>query len=243
MHRYVPKHARKRRGLPRVAALSAVLALVVLAGLVFIVLRGLEAVEARPVSPAETTAVQARPVATTGAVTTAVLESTTLPSSTTTARLSTTTTIRVHPIPSPVRLVIPAIDVDAKLVPVGLLENGDMEVPSFGLAGWYDPGPVPGANGPAVVVAHVDTKKGPDVFFRLKELRPGDEIVICGEDGDAARFVVDAMEQQLKSDLPIERIWNDTWQPVIRLITCGGEFDRSSGHYLSNVIVYGHLAE
>ena len=139
--------------------------------------------------------------------------------------------------------MIPAINVDAEIVPVGLLENGDMEVPSFGLAGWYKLGPLPGANGPAVIVAHLDTKKGPAVFYGLRELQPGDEIVVYGREGDMARFVVDTTEQQLKTELPVERIWNDTWEPVIRLITCAGDFDRSAGHYLSNMIVYGHLVE
>ena len=56
-------------------------------------------------------------------------------------------------------------------------------------------------------------------------------------------FVVDFKEQQLKKELPVDRIWNNTSEPLIRLITCGGDFDRSSGHYLSNVIVYGHLVK
>jgi sortase (surface protein transpeptidase) len=116
-----------------------------------------------------------------------------------------------------------------------------MDVPPFGLAGWYRLGPAPGANGPAVIVAHVDTKKGPDVFYHLKDLKPGDEILVYDESGDAARFVVDSSELVLKSDLPTARIWVDSWQPLIRLITCGGKFDRSTGHYLSNTIVYGHL--
>jgi len=153
----------------------------------------------------------------------------------------TTTTIYVHPIPQPVRIVIPAIRVDAEVIPVGLLENGDMEVPPFGLAGWYKLGPSPGASGPAVIVAHVDSKKGPDVFYYLKELKPGDEIMVYGEDGDLAVFVVDYKEQELKTELPIDRIWNNTKEPVIRLITCTGEFNRKTGHYLSNLIVYGHL--
>jgi len=153
----------------------------------------------------------------------------------------TTTTIYVHPIPQPVRIVIPAIRVDAKVIPVGLLENGDMEVPPFGLAGWYKLGPAPGASGPAVIVAHVDSKKGPDVFYNLKELKPGDEIMVYGEDGDLAVFAMDSKEQELKTDLPVDRIWNNTKEPVIRLITCAGEFNRKTGHYLSNLIVYGHL--
>lgn len=164
-------------------------------------------------------------------------------STTSTAPTTTSTTVYVHAIPDPVRIVIPAIDVDAEVIHVGLREDGDMDVPPFGLAAWYKLGPAPGAGGPAVIVAHVDTKKGPDVFYDLKNLKPGDQILVYGKDGDRATFVVDYREQQLKSELPTDRIWNDTWEPVIRLITCGGDFDRSSGHYLSNVIVYGHLAK
>jgi hypothetical protein len=166
------------------------------------------------------------------------------PSTTTSASTSsttTTTTIYVHPVNDPVRIVIPSAKVDAALVPVGLLENGDMEVPPFGLVGWYSLGPAPGANGPAVIVGHVDTKSGPDMFYYLKDLKTGDEIDIYGRDGDVAVFVVDSSEQELKIELPTERIWNSTQEPVIRLITCTGSFDRSSGHYLSNLIVYGHL--
>ena len=118
-----------------------------------------------------------------------------------------------------------------------------MEVPPFGLAGWYELGPKPGAAGPSVIVAHVDSKKGPDVFFRLKDIKLGDEIVVYDQGGDVATFVADGKEQQLKTDLPTERIWNDTQAPVLRLITCGGQFDRSTGHYRSNVIVYAHLSD
>ena len=176
---------------------------------------------------------------TTSTVTTSAPTSTS--GSPTSTSSSTTTTVYVHAIPHPARIVIPTIDVDAPIVHVGLLESGDMEVPKFGLAGWYSLGPQPGAAGPAVIVAHVDSASGPDVFYRLKELEPGDEVLVYNEDGDVAAFVVDSREQQLKTALPTDRIWNDTWEPVIRLITCGGEFDRISRHYLSNVIVSGHL--
>lgn len=148
-----------------------------------------------------------------------------------------------HPIQEPVQVVIPAISVKAKLIPVGLLDDGAMETPPFGLAGWYKLGPVPGATGPAVIVAHVDTKNGPDVFYRLRELKPGDKVEVHGADGDVAVFSVDSQEEVLKKDLPTERIWNQTDQAVLRLITCGGEFDAASGHYLSNTIVYAHLEE
>jgi hypothetical protein len=141
----------------------------------------------------------------------------------------------------PERVSIPSIGVDAKLVPVGLKPDGSMQVPQFGLAAWYDRGPRPGEVGPAVIVAPVDSKKGPDVIYRLKELEPGDQVAVTYPGGLQATFSVDGREQIPKSELPVDRIWGSTPGPTLRLITCGGDFDRASGHYRSNVIVYASL--
>lgn len=155
---------------------------------------------------------------------------------------TTTSTAPVaHAIEAPSRIIIPVIGVDAKMVDVGLKPNGDMQVPRFGYAGWFKFGPLPGATGPAVIVGHVDTRTRQDVFYRLHELRPGDEFYVGNTRGDTAAFVVDYSESVLKTDLPTERIWEVTSQAVIRLITCGGDWDAATGHYLSNLIVYGHL--
>lgn len=140
--------------------------------------------------------------------------------------------------PLPVAVEIPAIGVEADVVPVGLDDGGSMEVPDFGFAGWYTEGPVPGAVGPAVIVAHVDSADGPDVFYGLAELRPGDAVHVHREDGSVASFVVEDLEQQPKDELPGERIWAASTEPRLTLITCGGVFDRSVGHYDDNVIAY-----
>ncbi len=154
----------------------------------------------------------------------------------------TTEVVYTHPIADPQRILIPAIGVDAEIIKVGLKANGsDMAVPPFGLAGWFDLGPVPGAIGAAVIVAHVDSKRGPDVFYHLGQLVPGDVITVIDADGDWAVFAVDSLEKVEKTLLPTERIWPHTLHPVIRLITCTGVFNRKTGHYLSNLIVYGHL--
>ncbi len=160
--------------------------------------------------------------------------------STTVAETPTTAAI-FHPINDPKRIVIPSIGVDASVVPVGLLANGSMETPRQGRVGWYSPGPVPGEQGPSVLIGHVDNTKGADVFYKLKWVEPGAEVFVYGEEGDPAVFVIDSLEQQPKSELPKDRIWEYSGSALIRLITCGGEFDRTSRHYLSNVIVYGHL--
>ena len=131
------------------------------------------------------------------------------------------------------------------MVKVGLRSDGSgsMEVPPYGLAAWYRGGQVPGGPGPAVIIGHVDSQSKPDVFNRLKDLKAGDQILVYDKNGDMATFVMDSNEMVLKSELPTERIWNLTTDPVIRLVTCGGKWDASRGHYESNLIVYGHLVK
>jgi Sortase domain len=138
----------------------------------------------------------------------------------------------------PVSIAIPAAGVDARVVPVGLRPDRTMEVPEVDLAGWYEPGPRPGDAGPAVIVGHVDSRKGPAVFFRLGELRRGDRIEVGQQGGGGRSFVVERVERRPKEALPAGRIWNRTREPVLRLITCGGSFDRSTGHYRDNIIVF-----
>jgi Sortase domain len=89
-----------------------------------------------------------------------------------------------------------------------------------------------------VLIGHVDTRTGPAVFYRLQRLHPGDEILIGQRDGSTTRFVVGRLERHPKTELPTGRIWTATSEPLLRLITCGGSFDRATGHYRDNLIVY-----
>lgn len=146
--------------------------------------------------------------------------------------------------PRPVRVEVPAIGVDAELVDLGLNPDGSMEVPDFGLGGWYAEGPKPGAPGPAVVAAHYDSAEGgPDVFHRLQELAPGDEVHVHRVDGSTATFTIERPEQHPKEELPGERIWKQSEEPLLRLVTCGGVFDQDSGSYEDNVIAYATHAQ
>jgi LPXTG-site transpeptidase (sortase) family protein len=149
----------------------------------------------------------------------------------------------VHPINDPARIVIPAIKVDAEMVHVGLKSAGAMDLPPYGLAAWYKLGPFPGAPGPSVIIGHVDSKKKADVFHDLKDLKAGDVILVFDKNGDVATFEADSSELVLKENLPVDRVWTNTTQSVLRLITCGGKWDESIGHYLSNLIVYAHLVK
>jgi sortase (surface protein transpeptidase) len=138
----------------------------------------------------------------------------------------------------PTRVLIPAIEVDAALVPLGLRPDRAMEVPAFGLAGWYARGPRPGHPGPAVLAAHVDSRVGPDVFFRLRDLVVGDLVHVIYDSGDRVTFVVTWSEQTPKEALPVASIWPLTGDRLLALITCGGTFDRDARSYRDNVVVY-----
>ncbi|HEX5620768.1 MAG TPA: class F sortase [Solirubrobacteraceae bacterium] len=139
----------------------------------------------------------------------------------------------------PVRVEIPSIGVDASIVPLGLNTDRTLQVPSdFGDAGWWTGGPRPGEPGAAIIAGHVDSYTGPAVFFRLGELGLGAEIVVVRRDGTRGRFRVVGREQYPKDEFPTERVYGRTSDPALRLITCSGTFDRSSGHYLDNTVVY-----
>jgi sortase (surface protein transpeptidase) len=140
--------------------------------------------------------------------------------------------------PGPSTLAIPSIGVRAPIVAVGRKANGAMQTPDPGKVGWYKPGPKPGDPGPAVLIGHVDTHTAPDVFYRLRDLRPGDEILIGRPDGTTTRFLVGRLERHPKNALPASRIWTKANRPLLRLITCTGSFDRAIGHYRDNLIVY-----
>jgi sortase (surface protein transpeptidase) len=138
----------------------------------------------------------------------------------------------------PMAITIPAIGLKAGIVRVGLAADGAMQLPKPDQVGWYDRGPWPGEPGPAVLVGHVDDRTGPAVFYRLRQLRPGDEILVGQRDGSTARFRVQRLERHPKDALPTRRIWAATSEPVLRLITCGGSFNHTTGHYRDNLIVY-----
>jgi sortase (surface protein transpeptidase) len=104
--------------------------------------------------------------------------------------------------------------------------------------GWYEPGAEPGEQGPAVVTGHVDSTSGPAVFYRLRELRRGNLIRIQRAGGSVVRFRVEGLERWPKAAFPTHRVFTKTHVSALRLVTCSGDFDASTGHYVDNTIVY-----
>jgi sortase (surface protein transpeptidase) len=139
----------------------------------------------------------------------------------------------------PVRVAIPAIGVVAPVTRLGLESDGTLEVPtSFTDAGWWSGGFRPGQTGPAVIVGHVDSADGPAVFANLRELTEGDVVHVFRADGSGIEFEIDRVEEHEKADFPTQGVYGETVFPELRLMTCGGDFDDSKGHYDRNVIVW-----
>ena len=142
----------------------------------------------------------------------------------------------------PVRLHIPTIGVDSTLIELGLQPDGTLEVPPGATpAGWFTGAPTPGEPGPAIVVGHVDWGGRPGVFVDLWRVTPDDEIIVHREDGSTATFRVTSVLQVSKRDFPTSTVYGDLDHAGLRLITCGGRFDRSTGSYEDNIIVLAEL--
>ncbi|MEW1910749.1 class F sortase [Kitasatospora sp. NPDC085895] len=147
------------------------------------------------------------------------------------------------PFSLPTRLRIPAIGVDAPVTGVGLDAAGGVQVPPVGdrnLAGWYRLGTAPGAAGNALLVGHVDTERGPAVFWALGSLHRGNTLDVLRADGSTARFAVDTVEVLPKAGFPADRVYRATARPEVRVVTCGGGYTRATG-YQGNVVVSAHL--
>jgi hypothetical protein len=150
------------------------------------------------------------------------------------------TSVRTYPaVAAPVRLRIPALGVDSPLDRLGRQADGTVQVPRrTSVAGWYAAGPRPGQPGPAVILGHVDSRTGPGVFAGLRTARPGTEVRVDRADGTSVAFRITAIERVPKDRFPTDLVYAPTLDAALRLVTCGGSFDRARESYRDNVIAY-----
>ncbi len=144
---------------------------------------------------------------------------------------------------APVRVRIPAIGLDSRLMALGLAPDGSLEVPPTGFpAGWYTGGPTPGELGPAVLLGHVDWN-GPAVFEDLHAVRRGALVTVTRADGSAPTFRVTRVARFPKDHFPTDLVYGNLDHAGLRLITCGGAVNAFTGHYEDNVVVFADLVE
>ncbi|GAA3151294.1 hypothetical protein GCM10010466_47990 [Planomonospora alba] len=142
----------------------------------------------------------------------------------------------------PERIDIPSLGLKAPLMRLDV-KDGEVELPPYDepdVAGWVEGTAVPGDEGPAVILGHVDTKDAPAVFYKLKTMREGQVIKVARSDGKVAQYRVDAIEQVSKDSFPADKVYVEDG---LRLVTCGGEFDWDRNQYDDNVIVYATLVK
>ncbi|GAA4552051.1 class F sortase [Amycolatopsis samaneae] len=147
--------------------------------------------------------------------------------------------------PRPAWVELPSIQAKSTLIPLGLNPDKTVEVPPVDQplqAGWYENSPPPGQIGPSVVLGHIDGHHEKGIFWRLREVKAGDKVLVGRQDGRTLTFVVSKVDQVAKSAFPTDAVYGDTADPELRLITCGGVFDHGTGNYRDNIIVYAKLA-
>ncbi|WP_030986714.1 class F sortase [Streptomyces sp. NRRL S-1813] len=143
---------------------------------------------------------------------------------------------------APARLSIPSLQVSSTLETLGQKKGGAMETPRDpDKAGWYQPGPTPGSQGPAVIAGHVSWNGKPSVFEKISTMKAGDTIEVARQDGKTAKFTVDRVAQYPKNKFPTVEVYKNLDHAGLRLITCGGQYNAGQHYYPDNVVVFASL--
>lgn len=144
---------------------------------------------------------------------------------------------------TPVKLIIPAIGVNAKVQLVGKTKAGNMAVPNnFTDVGWYRLGYYPGTLGNAVIAGHLDDgPKVPAVFWHLADLKIGDDVEVDTEAGTALHFKVTGESLYDYNNAPLEQIFGTSTTAHLNLITCDGIWDPTARNYNKRLLIYTDL--
>lgn len=143
---------------------------------------------------------------------------------------------------APAAISIASIGVHSALQPLGLEKDGSLQAPTkWQVAGWYADGVRPGDPGPAVIAGHVDSVNGPAVFSKLTQVKPGQSVTVTQRSGHKLAFVVDTVTRYPKNEFPTAAVYGPTPLPVLRLVTCTGDFNTTTHHYVDNLVVSAHL--
>ena len=139
---------------------------------------------------------------------------------------------------APLSLRFESVGVDDEIRPVGIEDDGEMEVPDATEIGWWQYGSAPGLPGATVLAAHVSWNDSLGPFHRLGNAELGDRVEVTAGDGSVRGYQVVERTMYVKDGLPADRIWTTTGDETLVLITCGGDFNPSIRRYRHNIVVY-----
>lgn len=171
--------------------------------------------------------------------------SSTTPSSSPSATTGSSTPAPAAPPSPPTKVDIPSINEGSSLLQLGTTTAGAIAVPTDTLAdhaGWYNGSPMPGQDGPAVIVGHSTSSRGAAVFYELAQVKVGATVHVATKDGKALTFTVYKVASYPKTNFPTNTVYANTSGPELRVVTCGGTFDTQTGHHRNNTVVYARLA-
>lgn len=145
----------------------------------------------------------------------------------------------------PVRIRIPALNIDTAVQHVGINDQGNMAAPTnYTDVGWYRHGPAPGESGSAVIAGHVNNGLGlSGVFENLSSIKAGDDIYVVRADGSEVHFVVASTRSYPYNDAPEEIIFNPSGSVRLNLITCEGKWVKEDRTYDQRFVVFAKLPE
>ena len=141
----------------------------------------------------------------------------------------------------PVRLMIPAINVNAVIQYVGVTPKGAMAVPNNATdVGWFKLGPRPGEKGSAVIAGHFDGENGEaGVFTNLNKLKKGDKLYIKNDKGISITFVV--RESRIYNPGYANDVFSGSSSAYLNLITCDGVWDGAKKSYSKRLVVFADI--
>jgi hypothetical protein len=140
----------------------------------------------------------------------------------------------------PVLLRIPAIGVNAPVVPAGVETGGELAIPPDPSdVGWWAGGAYPGKSSGAVILGgHIDSAvSGPGALLRLQDIRPGDSVTLAAA-GRSYRYRVVALRTFVKGSLLVAAVFGQQVTARLVIVSCGGPFDAATGHYLATIVAY-----
>ncbi|WP_030964159.1 class F sortase [Streptomyces sp. NRRL S-378] len=146
----------------------------------------------------------------------------------------------------PQRVDVPSIGIQAPVVSRGLDKDGAIDPPPYdnpGTVGWWGQGVQPGAAGTALMVGHVDTRSKPAVFYGLSSAQPGDKVRVLRADGSVAEFTIEDVRVYERAAFDAHKAYGPRvrGRAELRLVTCGGTYDKAAKEYTANVVVSAYL--
>lgn len=140
----------------------------------------------------------------------------------------------------PVRLYIPKVNIDARILEVSTDETGVLEAPAmWNELGWYRKSAKTGQIGNVIIDGHYDDNHGrPASFWTLKNVEPDDKVYLVDSYGRVYTYKVsEVFYLGIADPNRLEVLEGEEGKASLTLITCGGVWNISRSTYDKRLVV------